>query len=205
MSTKRHIDKAYGHKPGEEAQAFYDSWANSYDAELGYNGYATPARCAAALAAASPDLSAAVLDLGCGTGLSGAALRSAGFSTIDGWDPSAEMLRRAEAGHCYRVLRQIDPLEELTAPTGSYAAVNAAGVMSPGLAPTEAFDQILAFLDGGGHICFSLNDHAIEDGAHLRRVEEIVEERRAAIVFKEYGEHLPGVGMKSWVYLLRKA
>ncbi|MEL7463748.1 MAG: class I SAM-dependent methyltransferase [Pseudomonadota bacterium] len=202
--TKKYLENAYGHAHGEAARKFYDEWAATYDAETSDNGYITPVRCAAALADLTEDQQRPILDLGCGTGLSGAALKSAGFAAIDGWDPSSEMLRQAEKRHVYRVLRQIEPEASLDAPANAYAAVNAAGVLSPGLAPPEAFDQILAFLPKGGHISFSLNDHAIEDGAHERRMTEIVDAGAAILRFKEYGDHLPGREMKSWVYVLEK-
>ncbi|MEL6794504.1 MAG: methyltransferase domain-containing protein [Pseudomonadota bacterium] len=202
--TRKFLEDAYGHGQGDAARKFYDEWAATYDAEIAENGYATPMRCASALAAASGDMVQPILDLGCGTGLSGAALKSAGFATIDGWDPSSEMLRKAEKLHVYRVLRQIEPQAPLKAPANAYAGVNAAGVLSPGLAPPEALDQMLVFLPVGGCIAFSLNDHAIEDGAHERRMTEIVDTGAAGLEFKEYGDHLPGRDMKSWVYVLRK-
>ena len=202
--TRKFLDNAYGHVSGDDARRFYDDWAKSYNDEIAENGYATPARCAAALASLAQDREKAILDLGCGTGLSGLALSKAGFTTIDGWDPSSEMLRRAEKLHVYRVLRHIEPEKPLAAPINAYAAVNAAGVLSPGLAPPAALDQILAFLPVGGLICFSLNDHAIEDGAHLSHMNQLVEKGIVAKRFEEYGDHLPGREMKSWVYVLEK-
>lgn len=202
--TRKFLDDAYGHDAGDEAVRFYDEWAASYDDEIAQNGYQTPRRCAEALASFVTPLTAPILDLGCGTGLSGIALREAGFTQIDGWDPSPKMLQRAEKLHAYRVLRQIDPEAPLTAPENAYAAVNAAGVLSPGLAPPDAFDKILGFLPAGGHLAFSLNDHAIEDGAHLARMRALTAEGAAALKFEEYGEHLPGHGLKSYVYVIEK-
>lgn len=202
--TRKFLDDAYSHDEGEAARRFYDEWAATYNEEVADNGYVTPTRCAEALKSLLEPPTAAILDLGCGTGLSGVALRRAGFTAIDGWDPSAEMLRRAEALHVYRVLRHIDPTKPLDAPAGVYKAVNAAGVMHPGLAPPKAIDQILGFLASGGLFCFSLNDHAIEDGAHLAHVEAIIERGAATLRFKEYGEHLPKRDLKSWVYVIEK-
>lgn len=202
--TRKFLDDAYGHDSGDDARRFYDDWAKTYDDEIAENGYATPVRCAAALASLTKDRKKAILDFGCGTGLSGLALSKAGFTTIDGWDPSPEMLRRAEKLHVYRVLRHIQPDKPLTAPANAYDAVNAAGVLSPGLAPPEALDQSLDFLPVGGLICFSLNDHAIEDEAHLNHMNALIERSLVAKRFEEYGDHLPGRDMKSWVYVLEK-
>ncbi|MEM7268387.1 MAG: methyltransferase domain-containing protein [Pseudomonadota bacterium] len=199
------LHKAYAHKQGDEAVALYDKWADDYDAEVLGHGYASPLRCAEALAELADDLSAPLLDIGCGTGISGMALKGAGFSVIDGVDPSPEMLEQAKPKGVYRSLLTIDPLAPLEMPDGAYANAAAIGVLSPGLAPPESFDQIMAFLPKGGRLVFSLNDHAVEDGAHLGRLREITDAGLCAIDFKDYGDHMPGnEGMKSWVYVLRK-
>ena len=62
------MKNAYGHKPGDEAVQFYDEWADTYDDEVEGKGYASPARCAAALVEMGADVSAPLLDIGCGTG-----------------------------------------------------------------------------------------------------------------------------------------
>ncbi len=198
------VKNAYGHNPGAEAVKFYDQWADSYDEELGSLGYVTPKRCADALIGLGADCARPVLDIGCGTGVSGAALQSAGFLIVDGYDPSSEMLERAKSKEIYRSLIEIDPLSPLEAPEGAYANAVAAGVLSPGLAPPEALDQIIAFLPVGGRLAFSLNDHAISDGAHIGRLNEIVDCGLVALEFKEYGDHIPGNDMKSYVYVLIK-
>lgn len=198
------LEKAYGHKPGAEAVDFYDDWADSYDEELGAKGYVTPQRCAEALIAMGADPAQPILDIGCGTGVSGAALAAAGFTAIDGVDPSPEMLARARDKSIYRAVREIDPLAPLVAPEGAYVNAMAAGVLSPGLAPPEALDQIFEFLPAGGRLAFSLNDHAISDGAHLGRMTEIIDGGWVVLEFKEYGDHIPGTDLKSYVYVLRK-
>lgn len=204
VMVKKFLDEAYMHGSGREAERFYDAWAETYDEELAENGYVTPRRCALALAAATTERERPVLDLGCGTGLAGVALRSVGFTTIDGWDPSAEMIRRAEARDAYRVLRQIEPDRPLTAPAGSYAAIIAVGVMSPGLAPPEALDQCLRLLAPDGLLCFSLNDHAIEDGGHDARARALETAGAVGLVSREYGDHIRGRAMGADVIVLRK-
>lgn len=204
MTREKFLKKAYSHGGAEEATAFYDEWANTYDGELTESGYVTPDRCARALAEACETLDAPVLDLGCGTGLSGRALVKQGFTTIDGWDPSSQMLRRAETRHVYRVLRQIEPEAALHFRDGAYGAVNVAGALGPSLAPPETFDQVLDCLPSGGLMSFSLNDHAIAEGSHVNRLTSLAESGAAEIVFKEYGEHIPATGLKAWIYVIRK-
>ena len=198
------VKDAYGHKSGAEAVEFYDDWADSYDEELSSLGYVTPKRCAEALIKVGADPSQPILDIGCGTGVSGAALKAAGFAVIDGVDPSPEMLAKAGPKGVYRSLEEIDPEAPLTAPAGAYANAMAAGVLSPGLAPPEALDQILELLPRGGRLAFSLNDHAIADGAHVGRLNDLIDGGWAFLEFKEYGEHIPGNDMKSYVYVLQK-
>lgn len=197
------LDRAYD-DDAPDPQAFYADWAKTYEDEMGENGYATPPRCAAALAEFAADTSAPVIDIGCGTGLSGAALRAAGFAVVDGWDPSLEMINLAKPKGIYRAVVQTDPAAPFEADMGTYANAMAAGVLSPGLAPPESLDQVLEFLPVGGCFAFSLNDHAMEDGAHAGRINELLEACVCDLMFREYGEHMPGNDMKSWVYVLKK-
>ena len=203
--AKQFLAKAYALDGPEAVTAFYRDWAASYDAEIEENGYATPRRCAEALAGLATDKAAPILDLGCGTGLSGLALRAAGFSVIDGMDVSAEMLAQARARDgIYRTLIETRIGASLPVSPGDYGHVNAAGVISTDHAPASTIDEILAILPVGGCLVFSLNDHALEDPSFPGKVAEVVANGHAGLAFKEYGDHLPGIGLKARVYGLRK-
>ena len=76
--TKTFFQSAYGLDTQTQIDQLYDDWADSYDAEVGSYGYASPMRTAQALAQFLPS-TGRILDFGCGTGLSGAALKQAGF------------------------------------------------------------------------------------------------------------------------------
>ena len=82
--TEKFLEKVYGLNTVEETVDHYNRWAASYDAEIAENNYATPGRIADALWSVLPDATAPLLDFGCGTGLSGVALRRVGYETIDG-------------------------------------------------------------------------------------------------------------------------
>jgi predicted TPR repeat methyltransferase len=189
--------------PGDAA-GFYDRWAPRYDADVALAGYATPARVAAALVAAGADRAAPVLDFGCGTGLSGRALRDAGFATIDGWDVSPGMVEAAAARGVYRRLAVIEAAGPPPAGPGAYAAVAAAGAFGPGHAPPEAIDALLRLLPPGGLMAFNLNDRTLAEPGWTGRVNEWVDCGGAEILAKEHGPHLPGAGVGATVFVLRR-
>lgn len=182
----------------------YGTWAATYDEELIANGYASPRRTAAAMAAHVADRSAPLLDIGCGTGLSGAALRDAGFSTIDGTDMSPEMLALAGHKEVYRRLVPSSLEDPLPATPGSYVDMTAIGVFSPGHAPSGMITDVLALLAPGGCFGFSLNDHALEDPSYKQTIDDVVANGQASVAFEDYGDHLPGIGLNALIVVLKK-
>lgn len=199
--TDDRLTRVYGLEPGPEMNRFYDVWAADYDADLGRAGYATPDRIAEALLRAGADRAAPLLDIGCGTGLSGAALARAGFAALDGVDPSQGMRRAARAKGVYRNLATTAEDAVLTPP---YATATAAGVIGAGAAPLSVFDAAWARLATGGLFAFSFNDHTLEDPAYESRVTRATTEEGAVLVLREAGAHLPDRGLGCVVYVLRK-
>lgn len=99
--------------PAGYVQALFDEQAPRFDAHLvGELEYRVPEQLAALLRPALPRTGARVLDLGCGTGLVGAALAGAG-AEITGADLSAGMLREAKKRGCYARLLQLDAHDAL--------------------------------------------------------------------------------------------
>ena len=201
---KNFLDHVYDARDAEETRALYDAWAASYEAEVGANGYVTPDRCAAALARFTDDLAAPVLDFGCGTGLSGAALRKAGFTCIDGVDLSRDMLQQARAKPVYRNLRQIEAGDPPVDTPGHYAAIAAIGVIGAGAAPIGTFDTLMSCLGTGGKLVLSFNDHALKDPVYEARLSEWIDCGAARLLFSENGPHLPARNIKSKVYVIEK-
>jgi predicted TPR repeat methyltransferase len=101
-------------RKSDDVTKYYDNWASDYDGTLSSWGYDAPEQVASMLRVKlSPKL--AILDAGCGTGLSGKALLAAGFITIDGIDVSRRSLEVASMTDAYRTLRAID-LQQLPLP-----------------------------------------------------------------------------------------
>jgi len=200
--TDKFLDKAYG--TTGDTRDLYSAWAKSYDEELGSNGYATPERCAKALAKHSKDKSAPILDFGCGTGLSGLALKLAGFEVIDGVDVTEDMLKVAAEKQIYRNLTQIEPGKPLPHAPGAYSAITAIGVIGTGAAPVSVFDLIMKGLAKGGLTVVSLNDHALEDPNFEGKLNEYLDCGSARLLHKEYGPHITAINLNSNVYVLEK-
>lgn len=189
-------------RPVAETIAVYADWADNYDADVAARGYRTPDRLAKALADhASPD--AEILDFGCGTGIGGAALRRAGFETIDGTDVTPEMLQKAETRGIYRKTWLSTP-DEIGFATGTYPVIVAVGVVSLGAAPPETLAPLVAKLDAGGLLALSFNDPTLADPAYTDALDAQLTRAQAEVIFREHGPHLDDVGMESDVIILRR-
>jgi predicted TPR repeat methyltransferase len=201
--TKTYLDKIYS-ADSADLRPFYAQWAQSYDQEVGENGYVTPLRIAEALARHVKDLSIPILDYGCGTGVSGQAFQEAGFLTIDGVDISTEMLEVAAQKKIYRRLEVFAPESGPNVKLGAYQIIAAVGVIGAGAAPLAVLDKMIALLAPKGLLVFSFNDHTLEDPAYDGLVEDYVKQGQAVLHLKEYGDHLPKQKINSNIYILEK-
>ncbi len=135
----------------------FDQFSADYDARmLGQLGYSAPRilrHLAALVLPRQRDL--AVLDLGCGTGLSGAAFRSMA-SRLDGIDLSPRMIEKAQNRGIYDSLAQADIETALAGGSGEYDLVLAADtlVYLGDLGP--AFAGVARSLKPGGHFLFTV-------------------------------------------------
>lgn len=197
------LRQVYDLSTQDDTNEYYSRWAATYDAELTREGYRTPGRCARALSAfVTPD--APVLDIGCGTGLSGAAMRSAGFSELTGTDVNAEMLSIAKVAGIYADTWVTDLSDPFPFPQGTYAAIAAVGVIGVGAAPPALLAQALDALAPGGHLVFSYNDHALAVGGYRQALDDALNAGVAEQVFAERGVHIEGLDSASTVYVLRR-
>ena len=197
--------RVYSSHTPEEIMAVYDDWAGSYDDTVLSHGYVTPQRCAGALAGLEPDRAVPILDIGCGTGISGMALKAAGFTEVAGSEVNASMLEKAaEREGLYKELKLVDMENPFDFPPGTYRHMTAMGVIATGHAPPSTVAAILAKLDAGGLLVFSLNDHTLEDPEYPGAVEAAVADGGAELAFDEYGDHMPAIGLNSRIIALRK-
>lgn len=113
-----------------EVATRYDAWARSYDDDLTSWSYRAPTVVAEIVVAREPT-AGSVLDVGCGTGLVGRALRARGFAgRILGLDISRASLEIARESGAYDSLEQADLQRRLVVEDDSVDAVVCVGVMT---------------------------------------------------------------------------
>ncbi len=188
----------------EETQEIYKNWAKDYDKDVGEWGYATPPRVAMALRIAGANVDKGLLDFGCGTGLSGLALRAVGFQTIDGTDISPDMLAQAEARDVYRQVWLGEPGSLGHIGLGDYPTICACGVVSLGAAPPETLEMLVGAMTHGNYLGFSYNDATLADRGYTNALDRICLMPDMELVFEEHGPHLPAKDIQSTVYVLKR-
>jgi predicted TPR repeat methyltransferase len=145
------LRRAYALATTADGQQLYRDWAATYDATMLEGlGYLTPRLVAEALAQHLKTLEAPVLDIGCGTGLVGAAAAELGFTTVDGLDLSAAMLAVAAQRGVYRCLLEGDLTQPLAIESGDYAAVVCAGTFTSGHVDAACLNELVRILQPGG-------------------------------------------------------
>jgi len=113
-----------------DVSAFYDEWAQRYDADLDQWSYAAPRVVAEAVLQHTPD-ALVVLDAGCGTGLTGRALRTVGFEgALHGIDLSEQSVAIARDSGAYSTVEPANLQEALSFDDDSFDAVICVGVMT---------------------------------------------------------------------------
>ena len=148
-------------------EQLFDGMARNFDRQLRDLGYEPEALARTVRPLLPHDRRARVLDLGCGTGLLGAALAPSG-AEITGVDLSAEMLRQAEARGVYARLVKGELVEQARGvESGSLDAVLAADVFVYLGDLDAAFEAAACALVPGGVFAFSVE--ALETGDFFLR------------------------------------
>jgi predicted TPR repeat methyltransferase len=178
--------------PAAYVRALFDDFADRFDHELvDHLRYDTPRVLAEALRAAlpRPGVRLRLVDLGCGTGLAGAALAELALDLV-GVDLLPRMLEHARARGIYSQLACDDLVAFLSqCPAGRFDGAVAADVFNYVGRLDDALAQLGRVLDDAGLLAFSLethehpgNDQAVltPSGRFAHRVDAVL---RAAAVY----------------------
>lgn len=180
------LNDAYGVETPDDNRELYRRWASSYDQDFAQtHGYIYHHNVAATWAERSTDPTASVLDVGCGTGLVGLALRQVGATTIDGVDLSPEMIEVARSKVAndtavYRALHQADitksvELEPLEI-EGGYAGLVSAGTFTHGHVGPEPIPRLIELLAPGGLAVIGTNAEFYDKAGFAATIDQLAED-----------------------------
>lgn len=153
----RLLERAYGLDGDDQSLALYRDWAESYDETMLTGlGYQSPAKVAGLLARHLVDRQAALLDVGCGTGLVGKCLAEHGFVAIDGMDVSSEMMQVAARLGVYRAFINADLNQPLAIADASYGGAIGCGIFTHGHVGAGCLDELFRVLRPGAQFAFTV-------------------------------------------------
>ncbi len=180
-------------RKSKDVAKYYDKWADNYNESLAEWNYDAPKQVASILLAELSSESV-ILDARCGTGLSGKALRSAGFTTVDGIDVSTSSLEMASASGSYRSLRQVDmqrlPLPILDEQYGGLVCVGVFTYLTDTVGTLREFSRIVK---SGGTMVVTQRSDLFVERACKSVFEELSRERLIEDVrISEERPYLPG-------------
>lgn len=159
--TSQHMLQALTQEKGkggtciEYAKNLFDNYALYYDQHLQkYLHYSIPNHIVALMDSLAIKKVEHALDLGCGTGLTGVAVRDF-TKVLDGVDISSKMLALAESKHIYDKLVNQEALEYLSSCNTSYDVILASDVL-PYFGDLDAlFQQVTVHLKDKGTFIFT--------------------------------------------------
>ena len=143
----------------DELKNKYDSWANTYDADVGKDWSFMPSAIAQTVSKLLSNKNAAILDAGAGTGLVGQALAEKGYTNLTAVDLSEKMLAIAKDRKVYKRLYQGN-LEDnsIFRDSANFDAIIAAGVFAYAHAGVEILHNLFSLLKKEGLFLFTIRE-----------------------------------------------
>ena len=132
-------------------------------------------------------------DVGCGTGLTGVALRDAGFAVIDGVDISEPSLAEAASRLVYRDLAVADiQAPPLPLQTDGYAGAICIGVATYVADVATLFDELVRIVVPGGAVIVTQRTDLWDPRGTDAAIDRITDDGRWVATVSEPEPYLPG-------------
>lgn len=161
--------------------------------------YATPSRIALALRQAGANVEKPVLDFGCGTGLSGMALKAVGFDVVDGCDLDEANVETAQNCGAYRQVWLGVKAGAGHVRRGDYQVIAACDVLVPNTSPAT-LNVLLDVLAPGGFLALSMDEEILNDRAFYEPLDIAVLDPSLEQVFEADGPHRDGQNATVFVF-----
>ncbi|RAL02640.1 class I SAM-dependent DNA methyltransferase, partial [Aspergillus ibericus CBS 121593] len=191
----------------QHCMEIYTHWAPTYNAEVQskVHDYIAPSLIATAALNASPTPINTILDAGCGTGLVGQALYTAGATTIGGLDLSPAMLDIAKGTGVYRDLMQGDLTRDLNIPDKVYDVVVCVGTFTLGqVGPRPALGEFVRVVKIGGIVAATVLEEVLVDWGFEEEVGRLEGEGRVRVLRREGVDYVRGRGNRAVLVVLRR-
>ncbi len=188
---------------------YYKNWASNYDQDVRNQEYGGPEVIGnlASLIAVSylherPE-DVRVLDAGCGTGLSGIALRESGFNLVDGFDLSDEMVLEAGKTAAYKELRgSVDiTVDRISAFDRKYDLVVACGVFTLGHVEPDSLLTLARLLTKNGYLAVSTRNSYLSESDFEKASRDLVAKNLLEkVLIMPDARYIADEGAHYWVY-----
>lgn len=157
----RGLDRVYGATDAAELANAYAAWAAEYDRDTIGLGYCLPF-VVTGWVGRYARRGAKLLDVGCGTGLSGPTLKAMGYDDLTGLDMSKDMLAIAKTRGAYGDLVEARLGDRLPFEDGTFDLCLASGIFTCGHAPATGLEEIVRVTRPGGHVVATIRDLLVE-------------------------------------------
>ena len=136
------------------------------------------------------DSTARIIDMGCGTGMVGDALRNFGYNNIDGVDMSEASLKCAKEKGIYKNLIRgfmaSDNSQDLGVKADDYDAAICVGVLTMGHVRGKGLEDFVYAVKPGGLACFSIRGEVLNDPKYgfEEKMKELCQKKKWELVKK---------------------
>lgn len=183
---------------------FYRKWAEDYDNQMLALGYVAHLMVSRLLSEHLPDTESAILDIGCGTGLTCVYLAGKGYTNLDGIDLSPDMVRVAAHRGIYRELLVGDVNQPLERAGASYDGVVSSGTFTHGHVGPGPMDEIFRVLRPGGVLACTVHKDLWESMGFEAKLASLVRRGRARCLELRLDEYYEDGEPEGWYCVYRK-
>lgn len=198
------LERVHDSRTVDETRQVYDDWASTYDQTMSAQRYQSPWIIASIINARVSDKATPILDVGCGTGMSGSALSNAGFSAVDGIDLSPEMLEQARTKDIYRTLTAVDLMQPIEMQDETYGAAISVGTFTVGHVGPDRIPEIMRLIKPRGLFAFTVRVDAWRNQGYGQMLNEFGSQGLLTVLDDQIQSHFEAREQRAHFVLLGK-